>query len=63
MTKIAATVYDPPTPELPYLSVLFDENGEVLAARSMPSFSQAEIFTQSLMNEFQAKIDKDLGKL
>lgn len=51
MAKIASIVYEPPAQGFPYLAVLFDLGGEVLAARAVPSREAGEAFIISVMND------------
>jgi hypothetical protein len=57
---ITAAVYDPPRRGLPSLAVIFGPDGEVLAARSMPSSDHAEAFCAEMMAQFAASTGKPL---
>jgi hypothetical protein len=35
--EYSGIVYDPPTPDLPYIAVIFRPGGEILSARAVPS--------------------------
>lgn len=52
---ISSIVYAPPTPEFPYLAVLFHPDGEVLAARPMISQEAGEQFIASVALEIAEK--------
>jgi hypothetical protein len=49
---ITAVVYSPPRPDLPHLAVSFGPDGEVIAARTMPSLAAAEAFIEDIMTQF-----------
>lgn len=51
MAKIATIVYDPPAPGFPHIAVLFDTNGEVMAARAVPSREAGEAFIAGIMTD------------
>jgi hypothetical protein len=62
MARLHGVVYDPPSSEFPPLVVVFSPDAEVLAARAAPSIEAAEAFLETIINELQDQIDKDLGK-
>lgn len=42
MAYITGAVYNPPTPSLPYVAVIFGPDGEVLSSRVVPSVAAGE---------------------
>lgn len=49
---ISGAVYDPPRADLPALAVAFDPDGEVLAARAVPSADAGQAFLELIFSQF-----------
>jgi hypothetical protein len=45
-------VYDPPNSSFPFIAVIFDPDGEVIIARSVPSFEVGEEFIRQTLEGF-----------
>ena len=56
MSHISGVVYDPPSPEVPHIVVLFEPNGEVLGARRVGSLREGEQF----LLQYMEGVAKDL---
>lgn len=62
MSYLQGVVYDPPSPDLPPLIVVFKNDGAVLAARAAPSLEAADAILERVMQEVQDKIDEGFVK-
>ena len=50
-------VYEPPAPHLPYLAVIFHENGDVLVAHAVPTPEAGEKVIEKALEDLQAKLE------
>jgi hypothetical protein len=48
----SGTVYDRPNSSFPFIAVIFDPDGEVVIARSVPSFEIGEEFIRQTLEGF-----------
>jgi len=54
MAYITGAVYEPPLPGLPFVAVMFDTKGEVLAARVVPSRAAGDAMLKEVTEQFVA---------
>ena len=57
--EFKAAVYAPPFDGLPYLAVVLDPKGEVLAARSVQSPAAGQAFLDRALKQFLDKVAAD----
>jgi hypothetical protein len=57
MAYLRGAIYEPPAQAFPYLAVIFQTDGEVLA-RSAATLDEAESLLDDMMKEFQARIER-----
>jgi hypothetical protein len=48
---VTGAVYAPPSPDLPFVAVLFDDTGELLLARAVDSVGAGEHLLESLTED------------
>jgi hypothetical protein len=61
--KIVAVVYDPPSPELPYLSVIFiPGHEESPTVTPFPTVDEAEAFNYEMAMSIVARMRKERGR-
>ena len=51
MTQPSSAVYNPPSPNLPYVAVILSPEAQVIAARAFTAREAAEAFIQAFMQE------------
>ncbi len=51
MTQTSSAVYNPPSPNLPYVAVILSPEAQVIAARAFRAREAAEAFIQAFMQE------------
>ncbi len=51
MTQTSSAVYNPPSPNLPYVAVILSPERHVIAARAFTTREAAEAFIQAFMQE------------
>jgi hypothetical protein len=59
MSYLEGVVYEPPSCEYPPVIIIFKPDGEVLTARSAASVEAAESLLERVMEEVQARLDRD----
>lgn len=52
---LRGVIYDPPMPEFPFLAVVFNLDGDVLAARAVPDVLTGEKLIAEIIAENDAK--------
>jgi hypothetical protein len=58
MAYVTGHVYDPPSPDLPYLAVLLNES-QVVASKAFKTPASARAFLATIVPQLQSKIDAD----
>lgn len=62
MTAFKAAVYSPPLDGLPYIAVVFDYNGEVLAARSVETQEEGQAFLERVIVQLHSRVAADRNR-
>lgn len=61
MAYVKGLVYDSPKAGFPHVVVVFDDDGEVLVARSVPSVAAGDALLEEVLGDLQSKIDRERG--
>ena len=60
--SISGAVYDPPREGLPWLTIVFGADGDVILARPMDSRDEAEALLAQIHSKIQGAIDQETGR-